>query len=604
MQYMDENIVPDDLTSNVDYVTGSEEMRNDIRQMLSSLTDEERDPDEQIDLLEEFISNSDPECILEKIAHSMVLGGYISGLPVPDDKVGLPPRLAEYVVGKVVAHDEYGDQKPGYLEISKRAYGVSQAYTTGFLPDIDPHEMSDAELEELELQQSLRTREITSGKFMFDLQIENAAQRAYKPHDEYLKELNGFTIDQAIDYLNHTLAVINNALTEAFEKSNFVPEELVDHEDSMDKMMKEYEEEGTIKKFTEREEVKENAEKLEGAFAELGNYRKCVWIPEEILIESLPERYSTKCFQNFLDRMSYELYSESYDFRHIDDFNPLYKNPIITNGDEYIIPQAAASRRSLLETFFYDLISHPTYGSPSGEGGGEFGDKWGEYIEKWTYDSLVSAFGEDHVYLNPYYKTEDGTWEEAADVIVIYQEYLLVFECKSKKLVLESRGGNVESAKEDLESGIGKANEQATSIIRELADQDTLKLKVDEDYFEINNNDIKRSVPCVIIGEQYDDIATNHYYNVLDLERDPFVVSVYDLEIICELLQGFIFISYITQRIKVTRNGDYKAMDEIDLLGLFLDNEKKLPDLPEKTYIQLLDYSSEIASRLNYKFGP
>lgn len=89
----------------------------------------------------------------------------------------------------------------------------------------------------------------------------------------------------------------------------------------------------------------------------------------------------------------------------------------------------------------------------------------GNYVEEWTHDSLRNAFDDSEIYVNPYYKTDNGSWEEAADAIVTHRGYLLVFECKSKKLVLSSRGGSESSAIDDLDTGIGEATKQATSIL-------------------------------------------------------------------------------------------------------------------------------------------
>lgn len=289
-------------------------------------------------------------------------------------------------------------------------------------------------------------------------------------------------------------------------------------------------------------------------------------------------------------------------FRYVDDHNPVHKTPILKKNDCYFLPHPRLPRQALMETYYYDLISDEEYGNPDGESGGSFGDIWGQYIEDWTYDSLKNLLSESEVLLNPEYASSGN---EAADVILWNGKYLVVFECKSKKLVLDTRGGDYETTKRDLQKGIGKATQQAAEFIDKLEEQGQVTITSDGDEITISNDDVKYKYPVVVLGDQYDSIGIKLFDEILELDRTPFVVSVADLEIITEALDGpTIFIGYVSQRISLISNGLVFGQDEVDLLGLFIERDHEFPDLANDQFLQLGDYSHIIGEEIDYKYGP
>lgn len=47
-----------------------------------------------------------------------------------------------------------------------------------------------------------------------------------------------------------------------------------------------------------------------------------------------------------------------------------------------------------------------------------------------------------------------------------------------------------------------------------------------------------------------------------------------------------------------------RALDEIDLFGWWLNNDKQFPTLPEDSFMMVMDYSRDVARQLNFKYGP
>jgi len=596
----------DELSSNhPDLLETPEGYADAIRDMASELAEADADIDQRISELEQFIERSDPEILLEKISIGLFLSAHISTQPLSEDGVGIAPSLSKYLIGKIISHDTYGTESPDYYEIAKIAVRIQEAYTFETLSEIDPEAMSEEEKADHALQYMLRTRELTSDKFMYHAQASEAARRAYSPHNTQLKSAVGFEIEDAqlfVNYLGKIYSIVVNDYLE--DKSDVDFSTAFSGKDQIESLVAEFEKSGTVSKPSEREKLKEDSAALENIFESLGDTLDKLWLSEELLFEKLPEEWDEDTFQSFLNRMSYEMYSEQSDFSKIDEYNPLEGRPIISRGGSYLVPHPMILRRSLVESFFYDLIQLEGYGDPSGESGGRFGDIWGDYIEDWGYDSLLMGFPDNCVFQNPDYKTESGVWEEAADILVVYKGYLLVFECKSKKLVLSARGGEVQSAKDDLAKGIGEASSQANNFIEILRDSGEVTLRTNDGIQTIDYENIKSCYPCVVMGEQYDGISVQLYQSVLEFDRDPYVVSVYDLQIICDLLEGLEIVGYISKRPRFTGENDAQAFDEIDVLGYYVNNDHQFADVPEGRWLQIMDYSRDVARRLGFKYGP
>lgn len=378
-------------------------------------TEDELDVEKQIDGLEKLISQSDRDVLIEKIGLGAILSGFISSIPVPDDGIGIPPRLAEYYLGKIVSSDTYGSQEPEYFEIAKSAVAVQDAYCYSVLDRTDPEEATDEERVKNSAEFNLRLREVTAGRFMFWEQPIEAAKRAYTPHNEKLREILGFDINQAISYTKYIAGIFDRYIQDVFDKGGLDIEEIMSDQDSMESLFEQIRKENQIPKSHERDDFQRDARVLEESYQKISDYISAFWIPEDKLLEHLPDGWSSDGFQSFLIRMSVDLDNFISDFRYVDDHNPVHGRPIIKKNDRYFLPHPRLPRQALMETYYYDLISAEGYGEPEGEHGGKFGKIWGNYIEDWTYDSLTNLFPESNVILNPTY-TDSG--KEAADMIV------------------------------------------------------------------------------------------------------------------------------------------------------------------------------------------
>lgn len=474
--------------------------RDDVERMLAKYREEELDVEKQIDNFEEVVERSDPKSLIERVAVGTYLSGFFSQLPLPDDGIGLSPGLAEYVLGKVIAADKTGYKDTKYSEIAKAAYRLHDAYLYSPMKELDIDEMSESQIEKVTLENTLKTRELTSSRFTFSSQPIEAAERAYTPHNEYLKKEVGFTIQEAIKFTNFIEEEIDDRFTHICDINDIDPSEYMDDMDTLERQHQHYKRTGELPKSIERDDFSRDNQKLEDFYEAIEDDMDEMWVSSDDLIESYNIESKEEEFVSFLSRMSTGIGSVERQFRRIEDINPIYGSPLIVDSGEYFLPHSISLRKALMNTFYYDLISMPGYGDPSGNTGGEFGDKWGDYVEEWAYDSLEQVFSNSNTYLNPKYSDND---EEAADILIDYKGWLINIQCKSKKLDLKARGGSYSHAESNLQDGIKEGANQSTILHEKLNQSSNLiELYMDEENITLDPANYRDYLSMVIIGEK------------------------------------------------------------------------------------------------------
>lgn len=284
---------PDEAKFNLGEIYSGDERITDL------YSEDELDVEKQINELEELISRSDRKVLIEKIALGVVLSGFISSIPVPDDGVGIPPRLAEYLLGKIVSSDTYGSEKPDYSEIAKSAVAIQDAYCYSVLSRTDPDEMTEEREVRANTEFNLKLREVTTGRFMFWKQPIEVAERAYTPHDNKLRELLGFDIYQAIKYTKYVEGLVDKYICTIFDKADLDIKEVVSDQDTMESIFEQMEKEEQIPKSYERDDFQRDARALEDAYHLISSYTSALWIPENKLFEHLPDGWAREPFNLF-----------------------------------------------------------------------------------------------------------------------------------------------------------------------------------------------------------------------------------------------------------------------------------------------------------------
>ncbi|MFC7205282.1 hypothetical protein ACFQJC_17365 [Haloferax namakaokahaiae] len=575
----------------------------DRDEFLSSFDDDELDADLQIQRLRECVEKRDRRALLEKITIGTYLSGNASALGIRDDMVGLPPALAEFVIGHIIVADDTDDQNPSYKMLARAANRVAEAYQFSRFLEGNPDEWTDEEQYQHSVETALILREIAAGRHYFWEQPIEAARRAYQPHDQVMSDHLGFTIEEAISFQKYMEGVLTSVIREAMEPVHDAGIGLYSDGDTIDSLQDFLKNEGRIPRLSELPDHDEDARRIEQIHELMGDRTAYLWVTESLLYKYLPDDIDEEKFSAFLGRFSVELGDWDHpmgpDYWSIDDLNPLHVHPYIKDDNRILVPHVAVPRRALMTTFYYDLIQIDSYE-------GEFGNRWGEYIEDWAYDSLLTLFEDGEILLNPVYETDNGATNEFTDIVVDTGNHLLLIECKAAKLNIDTRSGNFQALKRDLKSGVGKATTQLEECLSLLQPSEgSLEIETGNEYREFNLEDHREIIPVVVLGEQYDAISTNFYDIATDsVDFTPYVVSVMNLDVICEAFTSSEqFVRYIKNRVDQVQNNKFLSVDEIDYLGLFIEGGMSFPEFP-KQRTQLRDFSLVVRQAIDDKYGP
>ena len=569
----------------------------------SFFDEEELDIEKQIEKLRKCVENRNRRELLEKITIGTYLTGNASALEIRDDMVGLPPALAEFVIGHIIVANNIDDRNPSYKMLARAANRVGEAYQFSQVLEGDPDEWTDEEKYRHDVESALVLREIAAGRHYFWEQPIEAARRAYQPHDQAMRDHFGFTIDEAISFQRYVEEVLHVAFQKAMEPVHDADIDLYSDMDSLDAFQEFMKDKGRPPRFSELPDHKEDVERIEQIHELMGDRTAYLWVSESSLRNCLPEDKDEDKFRTFLNRFSVELGEWEHpmgpDFWSIDDLNPLHLHPYIRCEGQILLPYVAVPRRALMTTFYYDLIQIDSYK-------GEFGNHWGKYIEDWAYDSLLTLFSEEDILLNPVYETDNGVTNEFTDIAVNTGEAIFLIECKAAKLNIDTRSGDFRALKRDLEDGVGKATAQIEECLSTLRSaEDDFEIEDNGQSWGINAEDYQNIIPVVVLGEQYDAISTN-FYDIAtdDVPFTPYVVNVMNIDIICEALtRSDYFTQYVADRINQVRNNEFLSADEVDYLGLFIDGKVGFPELPEQR-TQLRDFSHQVRRAIDDKYGP
>jgi len=252
------------------------------------------------------------------------------------------------------------------------------------------------------------------------------------------------------------------------------------------------------------------------------------------------------------------------------DFNTLYEKPILrdANRGKYLVPMLHMMPEILFNTFYYDLISDDEFWKTKGE------EIYGKWLEKITTESLKKVFPEANVFQNPF--IEKG--KELCDVIVLFDRKIFIVQCKTKKLVYESRMGiDFNKFKTDINKGIVSAFLQALKAKDFLLTKNYPILYFDTGQITIDESQISEVFLVCVTLHSFQNLTTRlaNLKPELDLSNEnqyPWAISLFDLKILCEILNDpYLFIQYARRRLLLEKTDFQINGDEIDMLGLFLD---------------------------------
>jgi len=456
----------------------------------------------------------------------------------PEQDPGLPPRLVQFGVGITLETDTETTDPQSFEQIATYLLELKNWYArqgSSHLPLDSP--MADPYF-------GMVWREFTTLRHADGFQMLEKAYRAYKPWEQEMEELLGFSIEDAVYYTRELTDWITPRLEgQDTEVARWSP---------------------SLLDFSQKAiELTDEA----------------VWVSEETLVDWCDD---SPRFQNFLERLVVEPGTAS-GFQTPVDVNPLERAPFIRTGDEFLLPLPRTVLYALANTFYYDLIDS--------EYQGEFQLRFGDWLEEWTGDCLSKVFSKDDIIRNYTYEY-DGE-EVEGDILILHDDEPVIIECKGKKLRAETRKGNfggIDAIKEDIERGIGDAYHQADRLVTGVQSGQITEIETsDGTTICLEPSTLEDAHRWLVLGESYGSIATRDFAKILDITPVPYVCDIYDLQVLVEVLESpDRLLHYVQQRTRQTtvqlrRPGTHYAnsktfsSDEIDYLAVYKRNGWEFP---------------------------
>lgn len=233
-------------------------------------------------------------------------------------------------------------------------------------------------------------------------------------------------------------------------------------------------------------------------------------------------------------------------FSALDDFNPLNAYPIInTEGNEYLLFQYYSLVEAFYETPFFWFLEDKEYKV-------EARNNRGIFTENFSEERLKVVFGEKRVFSNiDIYKGKNRVGE--IDVLVIFANRAIVLQAKSKKLTIEARKGNDNCLRGDFKKAVQDSYDQAFSCAEFLNDEGYTLLDTDGNELNIKR-DYREIYPFCVVSDHYPALTFQARqflnYNETEIIKPPFVMDVFLLDVLTEMLQSpLYFLSYVNRRV-------------------------------------------------------
>ena len=404
---------------------------------------------------------------------------------------------------------------------------------------------------------------------VFPKQKKEYVESIFKPFDGYFEKEFGFTINDAYNITKLIHERLDIILKDHSKKVAIVKKDLIEK----------YQNDESAQKF-----LQENQMTFENWLAHASNYLFFV-ISSSVLTINLEElstilkldKEDRNHLKNYLNCFSCTFGDQFNDFKTPADENVIYYKPIIKlDENTFFVCRPDVLEQKLDVLIEYLLLDQKTEKSKLWA---TFTDTKSSYVEEKTFQWLRKVFGQKNVFRNLYYFV--GTQRMEIDVLVLYDDKILLFEAKSGFIPVISKihGDKMERRLEDLikkpyEQNLSAQRYISSNSVSEFWNQDktrkilTIKKKAyDFEFLFIN-------VTLEMLGGFFinlkDMIKCGFYEEGTDY---PWSVYFFNFEIILDVLKDpIIFIHYMKERMRINAEGIIESIDELSYLGYYLKN--------------------------------
>jgi hypothetical protein len=385
------------------------------------------------------------------------------------------------------------------------------------------------------------------------------ARDLYGPHDDWFRQRYGFTIAEGV-----TLAeAIASECAERFNRS--LNEARAEARRKISEL---------IPGCQATEDQRSDLESRVGCALHFGRAEDLLaFTREELSAYSGIPKQTCQCF---LARMSQEFGHRNLSFpvSFTDpatapwDYNTLNERPIVRRDEKYWLFVPPLLRSALFSTFYFDLLKDELYRPV-------FEKARGSWVEKKTAECLRRVFHPEMTLPNPCYP--DGT--EMADVVVLHDHKILLFQCKSKTLTRPARiGADFDVLRDDMRKAVADAYKQGTRARDYLLATREAKFSVTGKAFAIDMAEVNGIYLVCVTSMPLQALAArlannNSALGLFPKNEYPWSLSLGDLDVITQVLTSPAqFLHYVLRRQRVEETPFRINADEMDLLGFYLSH--------------------------------
>lgn len=260
-------------------------------------------------------------------------------------------------------------------------------------------------------------------------------------------------------------------------------------------------------------------------------------------------------FDGFLKRMSFRLGDFSMIVKNPNDFNILYRTPILNYNEKFIIPIPRLLWHSLSKTFHYDFLKDDKYIE-------KYIDEKGLAAERRMLKFLQRLFSNDCIFPRVKYLKRKGFPD--IDLVINHNEYLLFFECTAKWITQAAKAGNSDAILENLRLSLLKCNNQLKRAINAYKNGELT---------EFPKNQVV--IPIIVIDDPIPmlELALKNW-KILRNDK-PYIIDIYELDTLSEISEKNEFVDFINKRRQLIGKDLLVAAGEIDYLLCFRKPEFK-----------------------------
>jgi hypothetical protein len=247
--------------------------------------------------------------------------------------------------------------------------------------------------------------------------------------------------------------------------------------------------------------------------------------------------------------------------------NAISISPVIDIGENLYVPNPYRLFESVYESPFYWMIADQAYRETAAKNRGAF-------LEKATADTLRAVFGSENVYENATLKQHRRGVTREIDVLVVYGEFVIVAQVKSKRITLKARAGDSEALRSDFDGAIQAPYQQALECIELIKSGAEWLTK---DGRDLAFHSLPRFFPMVILSDPF-PASTLLSQNMLARGDDiaPVIWDIAILDCVKRLLPTPIeMLFYLKSRSDVFER--IQSDREYNYLGYHLQSKLVLP---------------------------